>query len=126
MVIEGRSLDCVDYGQVGAAALQGAFGGGVGPRGIRASKGTVFYKTTKEATAAAKKLGFEKTNFQVHGQAVYYNKKTKEYISRDVGSGDGNGSHNGGVWKKARSVKDLGSNSTRHGTFDALLNKIGK
>ena len=34
VVIEGRSLGCVDYWQVGAAALQGAFTGGVGPRGV--------------------------------------------------------------------------------------------
>uniref|UniRef100_UPI00196A0F9A HNH/ENDO VII family nuclease n=1 Tax=Rheinheimera baltica TaxID=67576 RepID=UPI00196A0F9A len=32
VVIEGRSLGCVDYWQVGAAALQGAFTGGVGSR----------------------------------------------------------------------------------------------
>nr|WP_306139198.1 DUF1566 domain-containing protein [Rheinheimera baltica] len=126
VVIEGRSLGCVDYWQVGAAALQGAFTGGVGPRGIKAGKGEVFYKTTGEATAAAKKLGFVKIKDKVHDQAVYYNRKTKEYISRDVGSGDGNGSHNGGVWKKAKSVKELGSNNTRGGTFDAALNKIGK
>ncbi|MDP5142142.1 toxin C-terminal domain-containing protein [Rheinheimera baltica] len=125
VVIEGRSLGCVDYWQVGAAALQGAFTGGVGPRGIKAGKGEVFYKTTGEATAAAKKLGFEKIKSRVHDQAVYYNKKTKQYITRDVGSGDGKGSHNGGVWKIADSVKDLGSKNTRTGTVDAALNPVG-
>nr|WP_027672599.1 RHS repeat-associated core domain-containing protein [Rheinheimera baltica] len=39
VVIEGRSLGCVDYWQVGAAALQDAFTGGVGPRGVKAGKG---------------------------------------------------------------------------------------
>ncbi len=57
-----------------------------------------FYKTTKEATRAAKKLGFNKTNETVHnGQAVY--KKGKRYISRDL---DG---HNGGAWKMGKSIK---------------------
>ena len=49
----------------------------------------------KEITEAAKKLGFEKTNYRSHGQAVYYNKKTRKYISYDVDN------HNGGVWKMA-------------------------
>ncbi|QPB85691.1 hypothetical protein CWC22_022040 [Pseudoalteromonas rubra] len=90
-----------------------------------AKRGEVFYKTTKEATAAAKKLGFEKTNEKVHREVVYFNKKKKLYISRDVGSGDGNGAHNGGVWKMAKSVKELGSRKTRMGTYDADLKWIG-
>ncbi|MER2497016.1 toxin C-terminal domain-containing protein [Vibrio neptunius] len=90
-----------------------------------AKPGEVFYKTTKEATEAAKKLGFEKTKFKIHNETVFYNKKKKLYISRDVGSGDGNGAHNGGVWKMAKSVKELGSKKTRLGTYDADLNKIG-
>ncbi|PMO97116.1 hypothetical protein BCS89_10780 [Vibrio splendidus] len=90
-----------------------------------AKSGEIFYKTTKEATEAAKKLGFEKTKFKTHNETVFYNKKKKFYMSRDVGSGDGNGAHNGGVWKMAKSVKDLGSKKTRLGTYDANLNKIG-
>ncbi|WP_332420743.1 toxin C-terminal domain-containing protein, partial [Vibrio metschnikovii] len=106
--------------------LVGAAHGGEGEDVSKtAGKGEVFYKTTKEATAAAKELGFEKTKFKAHGETVYFNKKTKRYISRDVGSGDGNGAHNGGVWKMAKSVKDLGSKNSRIGTFDANLNKIG-
>jgi filamentous hemagglutinin len=46
-------------------------------------------------------------------------------MSRDVGSGDGNGAHNGGVWKVAESVKALGSKKSRIGTFDADLTQIG-
>ncbi|MBN3574308.1 hypothetical protein JYA57_14665 [Vibrio neptunius] len=61
----------------------------------------------------------------MHNETVFYNKKKKLYISRDVGSGDGNGAHNGGVWKMAKSVKELGSKKTRLGTYDADLNKIG-
>ena len=76
------------------------------------------YKTTKEAKQAAEALGFKKINETVHdGQAVF--KKGKRYITRDV---DG---HNGGAWKMAKSVKDLGSKETRLGTFDKDLNRIG-
>lgn len=66
---------------------------------------------------AAKKLGFSRTNYKSHGQPVY--KKGNRYITPDV---DG---HNGGVWKMADSIKNLGSRSTRMGTYDAKLNRIG-
>jgi len=52
-------------------------------------------------------------------------KKGNKYITPDVGSGNGMGSHNGGVWKMADSVKKLGSRTTRLGTYDANLNRIG-
>lgn len=75
-----------------------------------------FFKTTSEATAAAKKLGFQKIKETVHGgQSVY--KKGKTYISRDL---DG---HNGGAWKVASSVKKLGSKETRRGTYNHDLSK---
>ena len=126
LVVEGRSLNCVDYGEVAIKGVKAAFGNpGVGSRGIRAGKGEVFYKTAAEATAAAKKLGFVKLKVVfIHDQAVYYNKKTRQYISRDVGSGR-NGSHNGGVWKIASSVKDLGSKISRTATVDANLKEVG-
>lgn len=77
------------------------------------------YKTTKEAKQAAEALGFKKINETVHdGQAVFKRGKI-EFITRDV---DG---HNGGVWKMADSVKNLGSKETRAGTFDVDLNRIG-
>ncbi|WCK25823.1 MULTISPECIES: toxin C-terminal domain-containing protein [Agrobacterium] len=40
-------------------------------------------------------------------------------ITRDL---DG---HNGGAWKMATSVKDLGGKGTRLGTYDSNLNRIG-
>ena len=86
-----------------------------------AAKGEIFYKTTKEATEAAKELGYRKTNLRTHGEAVYFNKKDKLYMSRDVGSGDGNGAHNGGVWKLAKTAEGLGKKETRMGTYDADL-----
>ncbi|QHH96410.1 toxin C-terminal domain-containing protein [Acinetobacter dispersus] len=75
------------------------------------------FKTTQEATAAAKKLGFQKTNEYSHNQAVY--KKGKYYITPDA---DG---HIGGAWKMAKSVEKLASKETRMGTYDINLNRIG-
>ncbi|MGC4070550.1 MAG: toxin C-terminal domain-containing protein [Polyangiaceae bacterium] len=75
------------------------------------------YKTDKEAEAAASKLGFKKIKEKSHGQAVFSD--GKRFISRDV---DG---HNGGAWKMAKSARALGSKSTRSGTYDANLNRIG-
>ncbi|MFI1399558.1 polymorphic toxin-type HINT domain-containing protein [Streptomyces sp. NPDC020681] len=77
--------------------------------------------TNKQAADLAKYLSYRKTNFRIKGQTVFTNGKT--FISQDIG--DGNGSHNGGTWKIAKSVEDLGSKATRTATTDALLNKIG-
>lgn len=74
----------------------------------------------KDAANAAQKLGYKPTNYYSKGQRVFYNSKTKTYITADV---DG---HIGGVWKMAKSVKDLSSKSTRLGTYDASLKWIGK
>jgi len=75
-----------------------------------------FFKTTSAATAAAKKLGFQKINETVHdGQAVY--KRGKTFITRDL---DG---HNGGAWKMANSTKNLESKNTRTGTYNHDLSK---
>lgn len=82
--------------------------------------------TAKQSEALAKKLGFEKTNYRAkNGEPVYYNKKTKTYISQDIGSANGSGPHNGGVWKQAKSPGKLNSKSTRMGTYDAALNRVG-
>ncbi len=75
------------------------------------------FKTAQEATKAAKDLGFEKTNYRSQGQPVF--KKGNRYISPDVDC------HNGGVWKMADSVQNLGNRTTRMGTYDAYLNWIG-
>jgi hypothetical protein len=75
------------------------------------------YKTTKEATRAAKALGFRKLGERVNGQAVYTD--GKRFISRDI---DG---HRGGAWKMADSVKGLASPTTQSGTYDTKLNRIG-
>ncbi|WP_280668855.1 MULTISPECIES: polymorphic toxin-type HINT domain-containing protein [unclassified Kitasatospora] len=77
--------------------------------------------TSKQATDLAKFLGYRDTGQRLKGQKIFTNGKT--FISQDIGDGDG--SHNGGTWKLAKSIKDLGSKSTRTGTYDAMLNKIG-
>ncbi len=76
--------------------------------------------TTKQATLAAAELGYVKVQgCFVNGQAVFYNKKNKTFISPDVDS------HNGGVWKMADSIAELGRKNTRSGTYDKDLNRIG-
>jgi RHS repeat-associated protein len=73
--------------------------------------------TNSQAADLAKYLGFRATRFISRGQRVFTDGKW--YISQDVDS------HNGGIWKIARSVDDLGKKQTRTATTDALLNTIG-
>jgi len=82
--------------------------------------------TTKEATAAAKKHGYEPTGqYAKNKEMIFYNKKTKTYISQDIGSGDGSGPHNGGIWKMSKTLEGINRKETRLGTFDANLYRIG-
>jgi RHS repeat-associated protein len=75
------------------------------------------FKTDSEAATKARELGYRRINERSNGQAVF--RRGRSYITRDV---DG---HNGGAWKKANSVRNLGSNRTRQGTYDEDLNRIG-
>ncbi|RAY14232.1 sugar-binding protein [Actinomadura craniellae] len=77
--------------------------------------------TNRQATHLANYLGYRDTGKIIKGQKIFTNGKT--FISQDVGDGDG--SHNGGTWKIAKSIKALGSKATRTATTDALLNEIG-
>jgi RHS repeat-associated protein len=62
--------------------------------------------------------GWTKINERSHGQPVY--KNGNYYISPDVDS------HNGGVWKMCKgSPNNLRSKTTRMGTYDGNLNRIG-
>jgi hypothetical protein len=67
----------------------------------------------------------EVKNELVKGQLVFKHPKKNLYISADAEGAPGAGGHNGGVWKMADSVANLGKKETRIGTFDANLNKIG-
>jgi RHS repeat-associated protein len=72
-------------------------------------------------SAKAKELGYRKTKFKSHGQAVYTNPKaprSERFISKDADV------HSGGFWKAADSPKNLGSKTTRSGTYDADLTRI--
>lgn len=94
--------------------------------GAKAAKGHIYYQTASKATTAAKEAGFHPVRGRrIHNKIVYYNSKTKKYITRDVGSGDGKGSHNSGVWKMANSIDELGNKNTRLSTYDANFKKIG-
>jgi RHS repeat-associated protein len=73
----------------------------------------VVFRTTKDASIAANKLGFRRISETVHGQAVF--KSGKLFITRDV---DG---HNGGAWKVGESVDALRSKVTRLGTYNSDL-----
>ena len=73
--------------------------------------------TAKQARIEAKKLGFEETNYLSQNEPVF--KKGNLYITPDRKA------HNGGVWKMANSVKGLEQKTTRLGTYDANLNRIG-
>ena len=89
--------------------------GNKGGKGNNSGKGNTSKGTN--TNKAAEDLGYTKTNYRSHGQPVY--KNGNKYITQDV---DG---HNGGAWKMADSIKNLGSKSTRMGTYDANLNRIG-
>jgi hypothetical protein len=78
--------------------------------------------TNSAAREAAKALGYNTTNHTSHGAPVFTRgkgAKGPKYITPDRTS------HKGGVWKGATSVKNLGSKSTRSGTYDASLKRIG-
>ncbi|MEP4098721.1 polymorphic toxin-type HINT domain-containing protein, partial [Paraglaciecola sp.] len=82
------------------------------------NKGAVV--TSKEAKQIAESSGYKQVGGKSKGQAVYGNKKADpKFITRDV---DG---HNGGAFKGADKAKDLGSKSTRKGTYDKNIKKIG-
>ena len=74
-------------------------------------------KNAKKITTSIPE-GFKKIKERTKNNMPIY-KKGKEYISPDR---DG---HNGGVWKKAKSIEDLNNRKTRLGTYDENLNKIG-
>lgn len=81
------------------------------PLGGKALKGH-----SEEVEALAKEIGFTKTSYKAHGQAVFKNGTT--YITLDI---DG---HKGAVWKKAKSKwKNLLTIQSREGSFDWNLSK---
>ena len=108
-----------DFAEIGKIANKG--------NDLRKAARTWKRMTSKEATEAANKLGYVKVKNirSKNGEAIYYNSKTKTYISQDIGSRNGMGPHNGGVWKMAKSPESLNSKRTRMGTYDESLKRIG-
>lgn len=89
------------------------------------SKPEPVYKTDGEAKKAADKLGYTKANETCKdGVAIFKkgkkNKNGPGYISRDLDN------HTGvGAWKGGSSPKNVCSKSTRSGTYDKDLNRVG-
>jgi RHS repeat-associated protein len=80
-------------------------------------KGKTPRLTNPQATDLAEYNGYSDTGIVgPKGQKIFTN--GKQYISQDVDS------HNGGIWKIARSPKALNSKNTRTATTDALLTPI--
>ena len=90
----------------------------VGPQSVLVHNKCANPLTGKQQSDLAEWLGYKKIPDRSNGQAIF--QKGNKYISYDV---DG---HNGGVWKSAGSIKDLGSKNTRDGTFNYdLTQRIG-
>jgi RHS repeat-associated protein len=73
--------------------------------------------TNAQATDLARWNSFTPTNQTLRGQTIF--RSSNRYIVQDIDS------HAGGIWKMAGSPRALGSSSTRMGTYDAELNRIG-
>ena len=75
------------------------------------------YPDVSDYEALAERLGYAPTPFRSHGEPVF--QRRGFYISPDADS------HIGGVWKGATSPRALLSKTTRSGTYDAEMNRIG-
>ncbi len=115
--IIGNEIGAVGDGVGELVTQRGGRVAGAEGKVIPSQSSNPVFRTDGEAAKVAKDLGFRKVNERVKGQAIFTD--GKRYITRDV---DG---HNGGAWKVADSVKNLGSKKTRQGTFDANLGRIG-
>lgn len=73
--------------------------------------------TNSQATDLADWNGFQATNLRLRGQIIF--RSGNRYIVQDIDS------HAGGIWKMANSPRALGSSTTRMGTYDAELSRIG-
>ena len=79
------------------------------------------YITNQEAQQAADEIGYVKVKGkESKGRAIFHRSKAKrslQYITSDYTS------HNGGFWKAADTIENLGSKSTRSGTYDITLTR---
>ena len=80
--------------------------------------------TNSDARTAAERLGYKKVSgVTSHGNAIFVNPNAPRALRYITADADG---HNGGVWKAADSIANLGSKATRSGTYDEFLRWIGK
>lgn len=94
---------------------------------LHSAQAAPYFATNAEATKAATKIGYVKTNQLSNGQPVYKANQPASsvikgliYITPDADS------HNGGAWKGARTVSNLASKNTRLGTYnESLTIRIG-
>lgn len=78
------------------------------------------------AAAAAKDLGYTLVENQYsHGAKIFEAGKKATKAKRPAFISIDQDAHSGGTWKGASSIKNLGKKSTRSGTYDAELNRIG-
>lgn len=113
-----KDVACMSPEDLGWTIVGGRGGRGGGARGIpkSGSRGSARL-TNAQAKQLADYLGFKPTGLYSEGQAVF--RKGNRYISHDFTN------HAGGVWKMAKSPKALKSKSTRMGTYDENLKRIG-
>jgi len=74
-------------------------------------------KFRTDPTDLAKWLGFRRTGESLRGELIFTD--GRRYIVQDIDA------HSGGTWKMATSLKALRAKSTRGGTYDEQLNRIG-
>ncbi|WP_416729349.1 DNRLRE domain-containing protein [Fictibacillus sp. JL2B1089] len=123
---DGFGHGVIQRGGGGASYASPKVGGNGGAKKTKSKKSSWKKMSTKEATEAARKLGYTPTSsYTKNNQKIFYKKKNKTYISQDIGSGDGSPPHNGGVWKMAKSPDALNSKKSRLGTYDKNLKRIG-
>lgn len=73
------------------------------------------YYTNAEIRAAAKKLKYVEVKEKSKEQLIFKHPKAKDVITHDIDS------HNGGFWKKAKTIYKLKSRQTREGTYSIDL-----
>lgn len=116
--VTSNALPIDEVGFVKVAGKKGSRNNGSATIPTPRTEKKIVYSNDIAATEAAKALGYVKTNYRTKNGAAIF-KKNNSYISRDV---DG---HNGGAWKEASSPEKLNAKSTRNGTFDVNMKRIG-
>lgn len=90
---------------------------------VRELRGQPF-RTDAEAREVATALGYRPVGGRSSGAQVFTN--GRDYISRDRVEPSTGRTHNGGVWKRASSIRALRNRNTREGTYNRdLTERVG-